>query len=212
LPTFRGQSLALQQEKLESGPDGVLPAGAFITGMDGTSSRSPPPGREADEWATALERAGGERLRTYLRRMVGSAEVTEDILQDACERFLRHVGGGGQASGAWVRGVTHNLAVSYLRRKDRRAEVELPEEVVPELVTVSTLVESEVEYQQSMERFSDALEALSVEQKRLIDLHYGRGMKVREIAQLWGKSVAAIELRLTRARNRLRAALLQVTT
>jgi RNA polymerase sigma factor (sigma-70 family) len=56
------------------------------------------------------------------------------------------------------------------------------------------------------------LEALSVEQKRLIDLHYGRGMKVREIAQLWGKSVAAIELRLTRARNRLRAALLQVTT
>jgi DNA-directed RNA polymerase specialized sigma24 family protein len=31
-------------------------------------------------------------------------------------------------------------------------------------------------------------------------------MKVKDIAALWGKSVQAVEQRLTRARNRLRAA------
>jgi RNA polymerase sigma factor (sigma-70 family) len=79
-------------------------------------------------------------------------------------------------------------------------------EEAPELATASTVVESEAEYQQSMERFSGALGSLSGEQKRLIDLHYWRGMKVRDIAELWGKSVQAIEPRITRARNRLRAA------
>jgi RNA polymerase sigma factor (sigma-70 family) len=180
-----------------------LDACARIT-EESSSSRSPPPWL-TDEWMIALESAGGPRLRVYLRRMVGSPEVVEDILRDTCERFLRHVRGGRRVSGAWVRDVTRHLAVSYLRQKRRHAEVVLPEEA-PELSTASTVVESEAEYQQSMERFSGALGALSGGQKRLIDLHYWRGMKVKDIAELWGKSVQAVEQRLTRARNRLRAA------
>jgi RNA polymerase sigma-70 factor (ECF subfamily) len=168
-------------------------------------SRSLARGREIDEWAKALENAGGQRLRTHLRRLVGSVEVAEDILQDTCERFLRHVGEGHRASGGWVWEVSRNLASSYLRRRRRHEEV-LPEEA-PELVTASTHVESEAEYQQSLERFAGALETLSAEQRRLIELHYERELTVKEIANLWGTSEGAVEQRLTRARNRLRAAL-----
>jgi len=183
-----------------------LSAEAFITFMDGTS-RSPPPGREADEWATALESAGGEWLRAHLRQMVGSAVIVEDILQDACEKFLRHLGEGRQASGGWVRTVTLRVAVSYLRREQRQAEVMLPPpEEAPELATASTL-ESEAETDESVRRCQAALLALRPEQRRLMDLHYWRGMKVEEIAELWGISREAVELRLTRARNRLRALL-----
>jgi RNA polymerase sigma-70 factor, ECF subfamily len=159
-----------------------------------------------NEWASALESAGGERLRAELRRLVGGAEVIEDILQDTSERFLRHSGGGIRQPGAWVRTVAVRLALSHLRRKRRHAEVGLPEEA-PELATAATVVESEAESLEFEERFAAAMRQLLPEQVSLIELHYVRGMTVEEIAVLWSKSGAAVEQRLTRVRNRLRAML-----
>lgn len=198
---------APQQTGLENPTDEVLPPTASITAMDVTSSRSPPLGRHPDEWAQALESAGGERLRAYIRRMVGSTEVIKDILQDAHERFLLHSGRDKRAPGAWLRTVIVRLAVSHLRNKRRHAEVALPQEA-PELATPAIVVESEVERLEWDERFSAALRTLSADQLSLIELHYWHGMKVGEIAARWGKSVEAVQQRLTRALRRLRAAML----
>ena len=136
-----------------------------------------------------------------------SAEVTEDILQDTYERFLRHVGAGKPASHAWLRKVAFNLTVSHLRQLKRTAQI-VPAEEAPELATASTVVESEAERWESEERLSVVVSTLPEDQQRLIDLHYWKGMSVREIATQWGKSVEAVQRRLTRALNRLRATLL----
>jgi RNA polymerase sigma-70 factor (ECF subfamily) len=139
--------------------------------------------------------------------MVGNAEVIQDILQDAHERFLRHSGADKRAPGAWLRTVIVRLAVTYLRNRRRHAEVVLPQEA-PELATASIVVESEVERLEWDEQFSAALRTLSADQLSLIELHYWQGMKVGEIAVRWGKSVEAVQQRLTRALRRLRAAML----
>ena len=193
-------------------PDEGLASAAFISAVPNLSavanSRSSPlPDRQADEWLNALESAGGEGLRTYVRRAVGSAAVTDDILQDTYERFLRHVGGGKRASRSWLRKVAFHLTVSHFRWLRRKAEVVLAEEA-PELATASTVVESEAERREIEDWLSVAVRSLSAEQKSLIDLHYWQGMSVGEIAAKWGKSAEAVQQRLTRALNRLRAAML----
>jgi RNA polymerase sigma-70 factor, ECF subfamily len=164
-----------------------------------------------EEWRDVLEGAGGESLRTYVRRTVGSAEVTEDILQDTYEKFLRHVGRGKRASRSWLRKVAFHLTVSHFRQLQRHPEVVLAEEA-PELATAPTVVESEAERREIEDWLSLAVRTLSTEQKNLIDLHYWQGMSVGEIAAKWGKSEEAVQQRLTRALNRLRAAMLSSGT
>jgi RNA polymerase sigma factor (sigma-70 family) len=175
--------------------------------MDGTLSGSSPRGRQADAVVNALERAGGEKLRAVIRRIVGSTQVTEDVLQQACERFLRHSGDDLRSPGAWLRRVATNLAISHVRKNKRDAEVVFPDDA-PELATACSSVERAAEWRDFDERFTAALGTLSAEQMKLIDLHYWREMTVKDIASLWGISVEAVQQRLTRALHRCRAAMI----
>ena len=178
----------------------------FLPKRWGNSRSSPLPDREADEWLKALERAGGVSLRTYVRRITHSAEATEDILQDTYERYLRHVGAGKPASHEWLRKVAFHLSLNHLRQLKRTAET-VPAEEAPELVTASTVVEGEAERWESVVRLFGVVSTLAPEEQHLIDLHYWREMSIREIAAEWGKSVEAVQKRLTRTLKRLRTEL-----
>lgn len=86
--------------------------------MEGSSNGSSASGT-AERWAKALERAGGQKLRTYVRRIVGSAEATEAILQAAYEKFWKGSAPSERENGEWLRAVILSLAASYLRNRRR---------------------------------------------------------------------------------------------
>ena len=120
---------------------------------------------------------------------------------------MRHVGAGKPASHEWLRKVAFNLSLNHFRQLKRTAQT-VPAEEAPELVTASTVVEGEAERWQSEVWLFGVVSTLSHEEQHLIDLHYWRGMSIREIAAEWGKSVKAVQMRLTRTLKRLRATIL----
>ena len=77
-------------------PMGFCLLGRLLLQWKELRAGAPLPGRKADEWANALERTGGEGpRRLHLRRMVGSAEVTERHLAGRLRKVLAACGRRG---------------------------------------------------------------------------------------------------------------------
>lgn len=141
------------------------------------------------------------RLRAYLRRMTGSSEMADDVLQDAYVRYL----------GADVpEGMTEGQTMSYLyttatrlvydrwrrERTERRWEerVVMDEAREPEKVGLRRDVE-------------EALDRLAPRDRALLWLAYAEGRAHREIAKIMDVKEMSVRVLLFRARKRLAAIL-----
>ena len=126
----------------------------------------------------------------------GSAELAEDIAQEAMVRARRHWDrvSDYDKPGTWVRRVTINLALSSRRKValeararlawwEPREPAEQPQALDPELVA--------------------ALRALSPQQRAAVALHYLEDRSTPEIADLLGCSESTARVHLHRGRQAL---------
>jgi RNA polymerase sigma-70 factor, ECF subfamily len=202
-------SPAASQQTIFQNPPGTVKGGtASSFDMQGTSSRSPSPDGKSNDLVSALQAAGGEKLKSVIRRIVGSTEVADDVLQQACETFLRRRDVEVNAPGGWFRRIAINLAFTHRRKAKRVGQIEISDPH-PDTATATTLVELETQWQQFDELFDAALRSLSTDQMALVNLHYRRGMTLREIAAEWRVSEVAVRRRLNRTLTRLRVAMLR---
>jgi len=143
------------------------------------------------------------RVYRHIYYMVGNAAEAEDLsaqaFLQAWEAIHRY-----QIRGApfvsWLLRIAHNLGVSHLRSK--RDSSELPETLVdhsrygnPEEV-LSRQVEAD--------RVRQAIMRLRDEQRQVIMLRFVEDLEYREVAEIVGKSVAAVRVIQHRALNALR--------
>ena len=131
---------------------------------------------------------------SYLR----SKEDAEDLCQETLVKLVRHGGGFSDAEHekAWVVRVAINACKDRLKSADRNRVVGLDSVAEP------TAAEDE-----GGGAVLEAVQGLPQAYREAIYLHYGEGYKIAEVAELTGKSEAAVAKTLSRGRAMLRTML-----
>ena len=136
----------------------------------------------------------GLPLLGYLRRIVGDAEIAQDLLQETFVVALRAVDGEAGASfqRAWLFGVARKLALNTLRR--RRATLPLP----------TQLGEIRGQEDPRAESMRNAMARLPAIQRETLELRVCEELSYEEIAEALEIPIGTVRSRLHNAVRRLR--------
>jgi len=212
---------------MPSGPPGSSPAGA----RDPADSRNPEPFRGLEAVAEAPVQALDEDVRLmlafcsgdaaafdalfrrwsapllrYLARMLRDAALAEDLVQEA---FLRvHRARDRYAPDArfstWLYRIATNLALNELRRPQRRARHESPDEAGgPALVSPAVGPDDAADARRSAERTLGLLESLPEKQRAALCLAAVEGLSYAQVAEALEVSESAVKALVHRARSSL---------
>jgi RNA polymerase sigma-70 factor, ECF subfamily len=184
--------------------------GNFFSVTITESERASLPGRAARARVTSkafralldeLFREYERPLGKYLVQMVRDRELAEDLLQDVFHDALRNGGALAEADSpaAWLFGIARNKALAALRRRRRFRHVRrrlwsrAPDTSRDdhEFVAVNELLE----------------QTLAPADRALILLRYLYGFSAVELAEMTGRTPAAVRQRLARARDSLLASI-----
>lgn len=139
-------------------------------------------------------------LRAAAAHLCRRAWETDDLVQDACERALRHLSAGNPAPThmrAWLVSILRNAFVDRIRKRANQAEP-IEDPPAPE-------VEAEPAWAQvSTDEVRAALAKLDTELRRVFELHYLDGLPYREVAARLKIPDNTVASRLYRARKVLR--------
>ena len=150
-------------------------------------------------------------------RLLGEPQAAEDATQEAFIRaYYKFDSYRGGSLKAWLLRIVVNLCYDYLRRLERQPQVALlplnadGEEIESPhwLVDPSESPEAQAERSEFQQKLQGWLDALPLEQRTVVSLVDLQGLNYQEAAAVMETSVGTIKSRLSRARCRLRKALL----
>ncbi|MBN2490876.1 MAG: sigma-70 family RNA polymerase sigma factor [Planctomycetes bacterium] len=142
-------------------------------------------------------------IRALARKLVSDEHAAEDIAQEAWVEALEQPPSRPAKARPWLARVVRNLALKRRRTLERSQG---REEKVARPVELPSAAEL---YEHEKTRYRVATEVFSLEEpyRTAILYRYFRGLKPREIADELGVSAAAVETRLRRGLEKLRARL-----
>jgi RNA polymerase sigma factor (sigma-70 family) len=148
------------------------------------------------------------------RWMTGSRADAEDVVQDACLRAFRSIGGLADGSGRpWLLTIVRNTAYTWLR-KNRPSAILVVEDLEaaegaqaivgdPDSETPETALIASVEATQ----LEAAVAALHTPYRETIVLRDIQGLSYREIGEVTGVPIGTVMSRIARARGKLIASM-----
>jgi RNA polymerase sigma-70 factor, ECF subfamily len=165
-----------------------------------------------------LHREHGDRIRRYLARLAGRADV-EDLEQDVFEKAQRAIGTfrGDSRVLTWLYRVATNVAIDRMRSAGRW-------ELAPDGDATASLesaladttsdrpLDGELDRTRMRDCILRVVEQLPASQRAVILLGELRGLSDREMADALGISLGAAKIRLHRARRALKADLERACT
>ena len=142
-------------------------------------------------------------LRSFLLSATGNVDATEELLQIIAvalwEKWAEF--DSARPLRPWALGMARLEVLKWRQQLARRKETLSPE-------AVERLAEAAAEYAQEIDtryRFLvECLETLKGEARNILEMKYGQGLKISQIASRSGKSVEAVEMMLVRIRRILR--------
>ena len=145
----------------------------------------------------------------YLNRIIKNITIAEDLAQDAFvevyvhkERFVP-----GKASfKTYLYTIGHHKAVDYVRKSGREYLTDFGAEEEANVLGAGS-PEMKVLEQEDKEELYRALDGLKEEYQRVLVLTELEGMKLKEVAEIMGKTVPQIKVLAHRARKALLLAL-----
>jgi RNA polymerase sigma-70 factor, ECF subfamily len=144
------------------------------------------------------------RVYAYVASLLRDRSAAEDVTSQAFERAYRKrrtYRPGRGSMDAWVFGIARNAALDELRKRKRRAVLEVdPED------TVSPTPEDQAEFALRRETVRAALGSLDGQERDLIALKFAGGLSNAEIARVLGMSESNAGTRLHRTITKLREA------
>ena len=119
-----------------------------------------------------------ERLYWHIRKILLDHDDTDDVLQECFVKVWTALEGFREESGlfTWLYRIATNEALSFLKRKKRRAMFSL----------------SDIEHKMS-ENLETAILKLPEKQRLIFNMKYFDEMKYEEIAEILGTSVGALK-------------------
>jgi RNA polymerase sigma-70 factor (ECF subfamily) len=153
-----------------------------------------------------------QRHRVYSHAMqcLRDPDDAADVTQEAFLRLWRQ---GPEVDderlAAWLVRVVHNLCIDHARRRQTvRKRLGRPDPTaLGELRAGDGTADPGDPLDDRRESLRAALETLPAETRSIMLLHYYQGLKLREIAELLGKNVNSLKVRIHRARKALREVL-----
>jgi RNA polymerase sigma-70 factor, ECF subfamily len=139
------------------------------------------------------------RVYGYLYRRVSSPQVAEDLTGDVFVKVLEALDSGKPwrtAFRAWLYRIAHNVVVDWYRGQARIECEPLDSWDVPVGASMPDVMAD-----QALRR---ALLTLTEQQQQVLVLRFGEGLKIREVAEILGKSAGAVEALQHRALTALR--------
>ncbi len=161
--------------------------------------------RDASAMAELYDRYG-RLVYGMILRIVQDTGIAEDLVQESFLRVWNRVQGfdaerGGL--GPWLLAVARNRAIDYLQSAGGRMRhtVELQENDHPGLFAD---MEKDVLNSDRIRRVKDALERLSANQRKVIELAYFEGMSQTEMAERMGQPLGTVKTWVRAALKSLR--------
>ena len=145
-----------------------------------------------------------ERLLTaYLLSATGNLHAAEDLLQTVARILWEKLASYDEARpfGAWALGIAHLEVLKWRQQAARSREV-LSEESMRLLSETAARHAEETDERHYF--LGGCLQGLGATARRVMEMKYGQGRSIREIADGLKKSVAAVEMILVRSRRALR--------
>jgi len=161
--------------------------------------------RDGDEQAfVALYDELYDPVADYLGRRCDRAQDAEDLVSTVFHRFLSNLERFDPRKGSvigWLMTMTRHALIDHLRRTRDTVAVEDMADVLagPLPDPLEGLIRTE-----QADRVRDALAHLPADMREVLALHYGQGLRMRDIGTLLGLSEAAAKQRVSRARRELR--------
>lgn len=156
---------------------------------------------------SALYQAEAQRLRAFVRRIVGNHGTAEDVVQQAFVNLLRLGGNGAQVNAGYITQAARNLALNYLRDAKRRADVELTGVELDHIADTRPTPEMIVMYRRELQRLLAAIAALPERRRQAFVLKRIEGLSYDEIAARMGTSRNTVISQVVAAMAQLDAAL-----
>lgn len=186
------------------------------------------PHAEADHALVARMRAGDDgamrglvdrhqdRLFALARGMTGGGADAEEVCADAFVQAWRTADRFDPARGSvssWLTMITRSRALDRIRARKKRGRVadRLRTEFQGETTTGPETAARRVEVSEAARLVRGALDALPVEQKRVIELSYFGGLSQREISETLDIPLGTVKTRMLAAMKRLREQLAPLT-
>jgi RNA polymerase sigma-70 factor (ECF subfamily) len=171
--------------------------------VEGAIVEPPTPSRIDERRFSQLIIEQRGRLYEYLRRRGASPDVAEDCLQEALVRGFRSLDrlrDWDKARG-WLYGIARHVFLDQTRRDAVRARpVEPPTEG-------ARAPDEQLETADRVRRLRQAIDGLGPPRAEVVDLHYGSGLTVEEIAGALDLPPGTVKTHLFRARAELRRAI-----
>ena len=137
-------------------------------------------------------------LRNYLRRIVGSSDRVDDVLQSVAERLLRDPKPIEEPQ-RYLRRASRNAAIDQLRETERRDRRESEYAELNDATPVS--VEAAVETAQKIEVLNRAVRELPLLTQSMFLAYHVLGASQQSIAAQHGVHVSTVEKRLAKAKR-----------
>ena len=143
------------------------------------------------------------QLTAYIWSIVRDVHITDDVFQELCLRAIKKCDEIQDESHllAWLRTVSKNLAIDFLRKKNNQAIVF--DQSVLELLESQWEEDSQVNQNETLDALRECLTALTPNAKEIIKLRYRDGLRSSEVAKKLGRKVEAIYKALTRTHRAL---------
>jgi len=158
-----------------------------------------------DAWAMrVLFDRHKDRVFRFILRMVGDRALAEDLLSEV---FIDVWLGAGQFAGrsrvsTWLLGIARYKALTAISA--RRPE-QLDDEVAHAIVDPGADPEAELAGKQRAGAVRRAIDSLAAQHREIIELVYGQGRTIAEIAELLRIPANTVKTRMFNARRRLAA-------
>jgi RNA polymerase sigma factor (sigma-70 family) len=144
------------------------------------------------------------------RSLTSNPADAEDVVQEACIRAFRAIGGTNVANArAWVLTIVHNTAYTWLK-KNRPATIiavdnleAVEQRVAGSLGAAIETPEAAVIAKADRVRLEAALQELPALFREVLVLREIEGLSYREIAEVTGVPIGTVMSRIARARERL---------
>ena len=161
--------------------------------------------RVATEDVAAFEilyRAYHPRLLRFLRGLLRQKALVEEVLDDTMLVVWRkaHTFNATSKVSTWLFAIAYRQALKAVRGADRALALDEEEAIESPLAGP----EAQLQQQHLHARIGDALEALPLAHRAVIELAYYNGHNCREIAEVMACPVGTVKTRMFHARRKLR--------
>jgi RNA polymerase sigma-70 factor (ECF subfamily) len=142
-------------------------------------------------------------IYSYLYRRVHDAQIAEDLTSEVFVRMLQAIQSQKlwhTSFRGWLYRIAHNLVVDHYRKQPAALALALDEELMAD----EEDLDSALAEQLSRQRLQAAIGLLTSDQQQVLALRFGEQLPAREVAEIMGKSVGAVEALQHRALAALR--------